>query len=51
MLSLHVAGHPEESITFLRLMVVASSGLFLVSVGVGLMLVLSMLSPLSTERL
>ena len=50
-LSLHVAGHPEEFITLLRLMVVASSRLFLVSVEVSLMSVLSMLSPLSTERL
>ena len=50
MLSLHVAGYPEESITSLRLVVMASSRLPLVSVGVGLMSVLSMLSPLSTER-
>ena len=39
-LSLHVAGHPGESITLLRLMVVASSRLLLVPVGVGLMPVL-----------
>ena len=45
MLSLHVAGHPEESITLPRLMVVTSSRLFLVSVGIGLMFVISMLSP------
>ena len=50
-LSLHVAGHPEESIILLRLIVVASYRLGLVSVGVGLMSVLSMLSPLPTERL
>ena len=50
-LSLHVASHPEEPFTFLRLMVVATSILLLVSEGVGLMPVLSMLSPLSTERL
>ena len=40
-LSLHVAGHPEESITFLRLVVVASSRLPLVLVGVSLISVLS----------
>ena len=39
-LSLHVIGHPEESITLLHLMVVASSRLLLVLVVVGLMLVL-----------
>ena len=50
-LFLHVAGHPEKSITLLRLMVVASSRLFLIPVGVGLMSVLSMLSPLSAKRL
>ena len=49
-LSLHVVGYPEESIIILRLVVVASSRLTLFSVGVGLMSVLSMLSPLSTER-
>ena len=49
-LSLHVADHHERSITFLRLMV-ASSRLRLVPVEVSLMSVLSMLSPLSTERL
>ena len=51
MLSLHVAGHPEESIILLRLIAVASYRLGLVSVGVGLMSVLSMLSPLPMERL
>ena len=50
-LSLHVVGYPDKSITFLRLVVVASSRLPLVSVGVGLMSVLSMLSPLSRECL
>ena len=50
-LSLHVAGHADESVTFLRLMVVASSRLPRVSEGVGLMSGLSMLSHLSTERL
>ena len=49
-LSLHVVGYPEESIIILRLVVAASSRLTLFSVGVGLMSVLSMLSPLSTER-
>ena len=51
MLFLHVADHPEESIALLRLMGVASSRLLLVSEGVGLVPVLSMLGPLSTERL
>ena len=51
MISMHVAGHPEESITLLRLMVVASSQLLLIIEGVDLMPVLSMLSPFSTERL
>ena len=51
MLSLHAAGHPEEYITLLRLMVVAFSRLLLVSEGVGLMPVLSMLRPLSEELL
>ena len=50
-ISLHVAGHPEESSTLLHLMLVASSRLLLVSEGVGLMSVLSMLSPLSMEHL
>ena len=50
-LSLHVAGHLEESITLLRLMMVVSSRLLLVLEGVGLMPVISMLDPLSTERL
>ena len=49
-LSLYVAGYLEESFTFLRPVVVVSSRLSLVSVGIGLMSVLSMLSPLSTER-
>ena len=35
-LSLHMVGYPEEYITFLRLVVVASTRLPLVSVGVGL---------------
>ena len=51
MLILHVVGHPEESISLVRLMVVVSSRLLLVPEGVGLMLMLSMLSPLSAERL
>ena len=50
-LLMHVAGHPEESNTLLRLMVVASSRLLLVLEGVGLMPVLSMFSFLSTECL
>ena len=50
-LSLHVVGHPEESITFLRLMVAVSSRLFLVPEGVGLMPVISVLSPLYAEHL
>ena len=50
MLSLHVAGHFEESITFLRLVAAASFRLPLVLVGVGPMSVLSVLSLLSTER-
>ena len=50
-LSLLVAGHPEESIAFLRLMVVASIRLLLVPEGVGIMPVISMLSPRSTECL
>ena len=53
-LSLHVVGYPEESITFLRLVGVASSRLSLVSVGVGLMSVLSMLfhgTPMIGRRL
>ena len=41
-----MVGYPEESVTFLRLVVVASSMLPLISVGVGLMSVLSMPSPL-----
>ena len=50
-LSMHVAGHPEESITLLRLMVLASFRLLLVLEGVfSLMSVLSMLRPLPTER-
>ena len=48
---MHVAGHPEKSITFLRLMVVASSRLLLVSEEVSLMPVISMLISFSTERL
>ena len=47
-LSLHVAGHPKEYITLLRLMVVASSGLLLVPEGIGLMPAISMLYPFST---
>ena len=50
-LSLHVVGHPEESITFLRLMVAVSSKLFLVSEGIGLIPVISVHSPLYSERL
>ena len=46
MLSLHVVSYPEESITFLNLVVVASSRLPLISVGAGLMSVLSMPSLL-----
>ena len=49
-LSMHVAGHPEESITLLRLIVMASSRLLLNLERAGLMPMLSMLSPLSTER-
>ena len=41
-----MVGYPEEPITFLRLVVVASSRLCLISGGVGLMSVLSMLSRL-----
>ena len=48
-LSPHGVVYPEETITFLRLGVVESFRLSLVSVGVGLMCVLTMLS-LSTER-
>ena len=44
-LSMHAAGHPEESTALLRLMVVASSQLLLVLEGVGLMPVLSRLDP------
>ena len=47
-LSLYVAGHSEEYITLLRLMVVASSRLLLVPEGVGLMPVISMCNPFST---
>ena len=42
-----MAGYPEEFITFLRLLVVASSSSPLFLVGVGPMSLLSMLSPLS----
>ena len=48
--SLYVAGYPEESIPFLRLLVVPSSSSPLFWVGIGPMSVLSMLSPLFTER-
>ena len=48
---MHVVGRLEESITLLGLIVVASSRLFLVFEGVGLIPVLSMLSLLSKERL
>ena len=51
MLSMHVAGHPEESIILLRSMVVTSYRLLLVVERVGLMPVLSILGPLSTKRL
>ena len=44
-LSMHAAGHPEKSITLLRLTVVASSRLLLVLEGVDLIPVLSRLDP------
>ena len=40
MISLHVAGYPGEPVTLLRLMVLESSRLLLVSVGVGVLPVL-----------
>ena len=42
---MHAAGHPEESVSLLRLMVVASSRLLLVLEVVGLMPVISRLDP------